>query len=94
MIDHDLRQLNAQPADHDLGQLEADIWAGFAQRSRHRAVTRLRVSLQSAVMALSLFASIAIGIHATREAGASHVHTIVPSGLELAPSNLLLGHAR
>ena len=94
MIDDDLRQLNAQPADRDLGRLEADIWAGLAQRSRHRAVTRGRVLLQSAVMALSLFVSIAIGVHATREEGASHVVAVVASGLDLAPSSLLLGGAR
>lgn len=45
-------------------------------------------------MALSLIVSIAIGIHATRATGASRSHTLLPSGLELAPSSLLLGNAR
>ena len=94
MIDDDLTQLNDRASDHSLEALESDIWAGLALRIRHRAMTRRRVSFQSAVMALSLIVSIAIGIHATRAAGAARGSPIFASGLELAPSSLLLGNAR
>ena len=94
MLDDDLQQLNDRAADHSLEALESDMWAGLALRVRHRAVARRRVSCQGAVMALSLIVSIAIGIHATRAAGASRGHTLFTPGLELAPSSLLLGNAR
>ncbi len=94
MIDDDLQQLNNRAADHSLDALESDIWTGLALRVRHRAVARRRVSFQGAVMALSIIVSIAIGIHATRAAGASRAHTLFASGLEFAPSSLLLGNTR
>ena len=95
MIDDELRQLNERPLDHSLQALESDIWHGLARRLRDRAVVRRQVSLQGAVMALSLIVSIATGIHATRAAGAARAHAgLITSGLELAPSSLLLSNAR
>ena len=95
MIDDDLRQLNERPLDHPLQALERDIWHGLALRLRDRAVMRRQVSLQGAVMALSLIVSVAIGIYATRAGGGARAHAVlITSGLELAPSSLLLGNAR
>ena len=93
MIDDDLWKLNSEALDYSLDALESDLWAGFALRVKHRTVARRRVSFQGAVMALSLIVSIAIGIHATR-AVTAHAPLFLASGLELAPSSLLLSDAR
>ena len=94
MIDDEIRQLNDGPLDRSLQAVEAEIWLGLAMRVQNRRVARRRVSLQGAVMALSLIVSIAIGIHATRAAVAARGHAVFTSGLELAPSSLLLGNAQ
>ncbi|MDP9087724.1 MAG: hypothetical protein M3O26_03150 [Pseudomonadota bacterium] len=94
MIDDELRQLNEAPLDRCLQTVEAEMWSELAMRVQVRREARRRVSLQSAVMALSLIISIAIGIHATRAAGAARSHALFTSGLELAPSSLLFGNAR
>ena len=93
MIDDALQQLNTLALDHSLDSLESDIWMGLTVRARHRDVTRRRVSFQGAIMGLSLIVSVAIGIHATRVAG-THGPLLLTSGLELAPSSLLLSNAR
>lgn len=93
MIDDDLRALNAQASDHALDELEFDVWARLALRVRHRAAARRQASLQSAVLAISLIVSIAIGVHATRAVGVRS-HPVVAFGLEFAPSSLLLSDAR
>lgn len=93
MIDDVLQQLNTLALDHSLDSLESDIWMGLTVRARHRNETRRRVSFQGAIMGLSLIVSAAIGIHATRAAGAQGP-LLLASGLELAPSSLLLSNAR
>ncbi len=93
MLDDVLRQLNTDALDRSLDSLESDMWATLALRVRHRVAARRRAAVQGAVMVLSLIVSIALGVHATR-ATVAHAPPLLASGLELAPSSLLLSTAR
>lgn len=94
MIEDDLRQLEQRALDHALDQLETDVWRGVAARAQQRGVVRRVTSLQSVVMVLALFGSVAAGINVARPSAVTRSPAILATGSELMPSSLLLGERR
>jgi hypothetical protein len=91
MIDHYLRKINGAVIDRSLDDLESDVWRGVAGRERARSAARKRVSAQGVILLVALIGSIAVGILSSRTAGLAHGHLVLPLGVGLTPSSLLLG---
>ena len=94
MIDDDLRRLNELDPDHALDQLESDIWRGVLGRAQQRRAMQRMAFVQSVIMAVALLGSVAAGVSLARAATPTGGEALLPSGLELAPSTLLLGSHR
>lgn len=63
MIESELERLLAQPPDHPLDALQADIWAGVAELERRVRLSRRLLTLQAAVLIAVMTASLLAGAH-------------------------------
>jgi hypothetical protein len=93
MLEADIQRLNERASDHDLGGLEADVWAGIEAHNRMARTTRVIVAWQTVVVALMVFSSVVTGnlIASPTVDGAAEFGVFSPDS-GLAPSTLLLGH--
>jgi hypothetical protein len=90
MLEHEISALVSRDRT-DLSGLEADIWRRESQIRVSQKAGRTLISLQAAVMALSVICSTSVGmVMATHRAQASPVSLFNP-GAGLAPSSLLFG---
>jgi hypothetical protein len=63
MIESELQRMLAQPPDHPLDGLQADIWAGVAEQERRARLSRRLLALQSAVLIAVVTGSLVAGAH-------------------------------
>ncbi len=91
MLDSDINRLDNFPEPHALDGLEAGVWAEIETRLREGRVSRIVMIWQTAVLALALASSIAVG---ARAATALPIASLGVFSLHasLAPAALLGGH--
>jgi hypothetical protein len=91
--DEDIRALTGQPPDRSLDTLEADVWKGVDARLETNRTSRLVLSCQALVVGAAILVSLMAGTQ-IGHALAKDVpqHGLFATGMEHAPSTLLLGH--
>lgn len=89
MIDAEIRRLAAQPPDHVLDELEADIWAGVRERERSARSSRQLLALQALILATALIGGLVAGRYASK-APTSSLDVFSPR-MPLSVSTLLVG---
>lgn len=92
MIDADIEKLLHRPSDRRLDTLEADIWAGVAERERSVRISRGLFAMQAVVLALTLLGALVAGKYTASAAGPA-VDVFSPR-MALSASTLLDGSER
>ena len=90
MIDTELKQLAAEPPDHPLEALEAEIWGRVRAREQSLRASRRLLALQALILAAGLIASILAGQHSHRMRRAEALDVFSPQ-MPWSASTLLAG---
>lgn len=93
MIDREIQSLAEQAPDRALGTLEADIWAGVAERQRYERSAKRLLAVQVAVLAGVLIGSLAAGQYLGSSRATTILNVFSPH-MALTASTLLVGDHR
>src|ERR1019366_10321668 len=93
MIEREIQSLAERAPDHALSTLEADIWAGVAERERSMRTAKRLLAVQAAVLAGVLIGSLAAGQYWGSWHAPTSLDVFYPH-VALRRSALLVGDAR
>jgi hypothetical protein len=91
MVEKNIEELDRRAAQNSLDGLEADIWAGVAERGRETKISRALLTLQGAMLVFALISSVAVGHLAGASRRATSELAVFSGRLDVAPSTLLDG---
>jgi len=93
MIETEIQSLAEQMPDHALGTLEADIWAGVAERERSMRTAKKLLAVQAAVLTAVLIGSLATGQYVGSSRHTSNLDVFSPH-MALSAATLLVREQR